>query len=82
MSASHNTWKRLRGNASGRNGFGKARPWHCAGCGKVHQGATERTIALDGNSYCNRTYYKMLANRAPKFDHRYEAGAYSAAKSC
>lgn len=55
-----NSWYRLRGNASGRNGVGRPKPWLCAGCNKIHAGSTERTIALDHLSYCNRQYFKML----------------------
>jgi hypothetical protein len=52
----HNSWLRLRGNASGRNGFNLPKRWHCDGCDKVHAATTERTIGLDGKAYCNRTY--------------------------
>ena len=52
------SWLRLRGNASGRNGAGRPKSWFCAGCQRQHGGGAERTIALDGNSYCARTYWK------------------------
>lgn len=55
-------WLRLRGNASGRNGFGRPKPWTCAGCCRVHGGSVERTIQADGLNYCDRSYYsKRLA---------------------
>lgn len=53
-------WLRLRGNASGRNGFiGRMfAPWFCSGCNRKHGGKCERTIALDGKAYCGRTYWQ------------------------
>lgn len=46
-----------RGNASGRNGLAP-RPWHCAGCDRLHGGRTPRTL-LAGSDYCDRTYLRL-----------------------
>ena len=59
-----------RGNRAGRNGVGTPKPWDCAGCGKQHGGAVQKTQALDGKFYCEQTYYKareaMNATRCEK----------------
>jgi hypothetical protein len=53
-----------RQHANGRRATGS--PWFCSGCQATHPYSRTRTKALNGNDYCERTYYAIhdLQSRA------------------
>lgn len=61
----------MRGNASGRNGFGTPKKWFCTGCEREHGGRVNRT-KLGEADYCDRKY---LALKAKQFAEQKQATA-------
>ena len=52
----------MRGNASGRNGSGVAKPFYCFACDKNHSASVEKVgISETGEVICNKQYLKMMA---------------------
>jgi len=50
---------RKNGFRSGNRGGFKPERIFCHGCGKLHRPRTDMVQALDGNNYCNRTYFEF-----------------------
>jgi hypothetical protein len=54
------SWLRLRGNRRGRSFDWRFVPFFCDGCQRQHGRRVERTTTLDGQTLCNRQYYRKM----------------------